>query len=115
MTRKPPVFGEKGKTDVKFTGILPFEHRGVCTSTLYVWNERHHDRWVDKRDLPHLVKMAGRENLQGNDMPVEISEATPSQELDLSPKSKDTTSTGNIKPKRAKAKLPEHKQEVTND
>jgi len=68
MTGKPPVFGEKGRTGVKFIGDLPFEHRGVCTSTLYVWNERHPDRWVDKRDLPHLVKTAGRENLKSKDI-----------------------------------------------
>jgi len=64
-TQPPPTFGEKGTKWVRYTGALPFEHRGSVTSTLYVWTERRPRLLVDARELPEIVEAAGRDNLEG--------------------------------------------------
>ena len=68
MTKKKVRFGEKGRAGVEYVGDLPYEHRGECTGVNYVWNDRRPSVWVDKRDLPALVKAAGRENLSSDDI-----------------------------------------------
>jgi len=56
-------FGEKGKVGVAYTGDLPYQFRGPVSDCLYVWRDAT-PRWVDKRDLPSLVKEAGRDKLE---------------------------------------------------
>lgn len=68
MTKSRVRFGEKGRAGVEYVGDLPYEHRGECTGVNYVWNDRRPSVWVDKRDLPALVKAAGRENLSSDDI-----------------------------------------------
>ena len=75
MAKKKVRFGEKGRVGVEYVGDLPYEHRGGCTGVNYVWNERRPSVWVDKRDLPALVKAAGRENLSSDD--IEAKKKTP--------------------------------------
>lgn len=65
MTTPPPRFGEKGTRWVSYTDELPYQHRGNVTSTLYVWTSKHPRLLVDLRDLPTLVKDAGRQSLEG--------------------------------------------------
>ena len=56
--------GEKGRIGVAYTGVLPWQFRGPVTNRLYVWRDAI-PVWIDKRDLPGLVKMAGRDKLEG--------------------------------------------------
>ena len=63
--KKLIVFGEQGVKPVRYVGDLPVEYRGRVTGTLYVWNERHPTRGVDKRDLPGLAEDGGRHNFEG--------------------------------------------------
>ena len=63
--KTPPTFGEKGTLGVAYLGDLPYQHRGCYTGHLYVWNKRHPSLWIDKRDVPGLVKAIGRELLDG--------------------------------------------------
>jgi len=51
---------------VTYCGELPYEHRGAITDTLYVWTARKTTEWVDKRDLPALLKAAGADNLESD-------------------------------------------------
>lgn len=61
---KRVIFGEAGRVDITYTGDLPFEHRGAFTGRLYVWR-RARPKWVDKRDLPKLIKLVGLDDLVG--------------------------------------------------
>lgn len=58
------IFGEKGRVGISYTGFLPYQFRGPVTNRLYVWRDAV-PVWVDKRDLPGLVKLAGRDKLEG--------------------------------------------------
>lgn len=60
--RNRPPF--KRDESVTYCGDLPFEHRGAITDTLYIWTARKTAEWVDKRDLPALLKAAGMDNLE---------------------------------------------------
>ena len=61
--KQPPAFRQRGAESVTYCGELPYQHRGAITPALYVWNSKHPTRWVDRRDLPGLLKAAGAENL----------------------------------------------------
>ena len=70
--RKPDKFkfGDGGVIEVEYTGDLPSPVFGpFVTRKRYVFSEKKNPRLVDKRDLPHLVKAAGRENLKGKKLP----------------------------------------------
>lgn len=54
-TRKPP-FRNELRESVTYCEDGTLEYRGLVTDTLYVWNARRHTRWVDRRDLPGLMK-----------------------------------------------------------
>ena len=54
------------RESIGYIGDLPYQHRATITTALYVWNERHPTRWMDKRDLPGLVKAAGIDCLSGD-------------------------------------------------
>lgn len=60
------AFRKDLREGVTFTGELPRQHRGEITDTLYVWNARYKTRWVDRRDLPGLIKDVGVDNLDGD-------------------------------------------------
>ena len=62
----PAAFRKDLREGVTFTGEMPYQHRGGVTDTLYVWNTRHPTRWVDRRDLPGLIKDAGVDDLDGD-------------------------------------------------
>lgn len=57
-------WGEKGVKSIKYVGPMPCDLRGSYTGHLYVYNARRPILGVDVRDLPGLVKDAGKENLQ---------------------------------------------------
>ena len=59
------AFRQDLRVGVTFIGEMPQQHRGQITDTLYVWNARHTSRWVDRRDLPGLIKELGVDNLDG--------------------------------------------------
>ena len=61
--KRQPPFRRKGAESVTYCGELPWEHRGAITPTLYVWTVKKPTRWVDRRDLPALLKAAGADNL----------------------------------------------------
>jgi len=81
-TQPPPTFGEKGAKWVRYTGEMPFEHRGSVTSTLYVWTERHPRLLVDARELPEVAQAAGRDNLEGLPEPEPKAREDREQEVD---------------------------------
>ena len=58
------VFGDKGVVGIGYLGEFPYQHRGAYTGKLYVWN-KHAMLWIDKRDVPGLVKAVGRDLLDG--------------------------------------------------
>lgn len=63
--RNRPPFRRDLRESVAYCGELPFEHRGAITDTLYIWTVRKLTEWVDRRDLPALLKAAGADNLGG--------------------------------------------------
>lgn len=63
--RNKPPFRRDLRESVTYCGELPFEHRGAITDTLYIWTVRKPTVWVDKRDLPALLKAAGADDLDG--------------------------------------------------
>ena len=63
--QNPAAFRADLRVGVTYTGEMPRQHRGEITDTLYVWNTRHPTRWVDKRDLPGLIKEFSVDNLDG--------------------------------------------------
>lgn len=63
LKKQKPPFQQKAAESVTYCGELPYQHRGAITPTLYVWNKKHPARWVDRRDLPGLLKAAGADDL----------------------------------------------------
>ena len=60
------VFGQKGAEGIKYLGDKPFQWRGEYK--LYVWKPNGRAVWVDKRDVPALIKAVGVENLKGRNL-----------------------------------------------
>ena len=68
--KRPYQFGQDGTKEVKWTGEIPSPVFGPFVSAKrYMFREGKNPRCVDVRDLPFLVKKAGRENLQGRGLP----------------------------------------------
>lgn len=61
----PPAFRDDLREGLTFIGEMPYQYRGKITDTLYVWNERKPSKWVDRRDIPGLIKAAGVDSLAG--------------------------------------------------
>ena len=67
---RPYQFGQDGTKEVEWKGDLPSPSFGPYESPKkYLFREGKNPRCVDLRDLPFLVKEAGRENLQGKGLP----------------------------------------------
>ena len=63
-------FGQDGTREVTWLGELPSPIFGPYVSPKkYLFREEKNPRCVDVRDLPFLVKEAGRENLRGRGLP----------------------------------------------
>jgi hypothetical protein len=59
------TFGTQGKEGIEYLGEKPFQWRGEFK--LYVWRDWR-SQWVDKRDVPALIKEVGIENLGGRNL-----------------------------------------------
>ena len=67
---RPYQFGQDGTKEVKWLGDIPSPQFGPYVSPKrYLFREGKNPRCVDVRDLPHLVKEAGRDNLSGRGLP----------------------------------------------
>lgn len=69
LGRKRPttkVFGAKGKEGISYLGDTPFQFIGEYR--VYVWKPNKRSQWVDKRDIPRLIKEVGLENLAGRNL-----------------------------------------------
>jgi len=66
-TRRPPA--PKINTSVLFTGERPIQYRGAYTGLFYIWPLKRPATWgvwMDKRDVPGLLKQVGIDVLDGD-------------------------------------------------
>ena len=57
-------FGAKGTKALEFLGDLPQNFVGVYTRELYNWTAERPELDVDRRDVPGLGRVLGRENFR---------------------------------------------------